>query len=182
MSDFSKHRHDLTESAGQFQDIFHSSAELFMKEFDAKANAFLTGMRDAEAKVEEQTVTIASQNQTIKSLQDEISRITTDYEIRIDSMHAEITALRSSAATKDKEFGALGRANRAMMTSAQAIIAAGAHGFNVINRDKMADRIVTDLRQPPSGRPQRRPRGPLSSVLAAAGDDCPTERQAAAGE
>lgn len=177
MSEFAKHRHDLTDSAGQFAEIFHNSASLFMKEFDDKANAFLAGMRDAEARVEEQIVTISSQNETIKSLQDEIDRITTDYELRIDSMHAEITALRSAAATKDNEFGALSRANRAMMTAAQSIISAGAYGFNIINRDRVADKIVTDLRQPPSGRPQRRPRGPLSSVLAAAGEDLPSERQ-----
>ena len=82
---------------------------------------------------------------------EEIERISADYQDKIDRRDAEIAALRSRLGTKDKDFSVLSRAVGAMMTSARHVAAVGGHAFNVINRDAMGDRIVTQLR----GHPQR---------------------------
>lgn len=176
MNDFARSRHDINEGADQFMELFHGSAQAFMKMFDEKANAFVASMADAEAKHEEQAVTIATQNETIAMLKQEIERVTADYEARIDALHQENAALRSTLGEKDKKFGALARTNRAMMTSAQAIVMAGAHGFNLIGADRMAGKIFTSVR--PAGKPTTTT---MSEFLAGAGERLPTEREQAAG-
>jgi hypothetical protein len=81
---------------------------------------------------------------------------------------------------KDKDFSVLSRAVGDMMTSAKRVSAVGAHAFNIINRDAMGDKIVTQLRGHPQ-RPIRSEGEALKTILERAGEQLPTERQTARG-
>ena len=137
MSELTDQRRKIYDSAAQFMDTFRDGAQSI---FDQ--------MADAEEKFEEQTVVIAAQNETIKQLQQENERITSEFQTRIDLQEQEITALRSRLGQKDKEFSGLSRTVHSMMVSARNIVALGAHGFNIVGRDATADKIVTHLRTP----------------------------------
>ncbi len=129
----------------------HQSTEAMLATVRAESALLLEQMDEADGKFEEQDTIIASLQETVRMQQSEIDRISTDYQDKIDRRDAEIAALRSRLGTKDKDFGVLSRAAGDMMTSAKRIVAVGAHASNIINRDAMGDKIVTQLR----GHPQR---------------------------
>jgi hypothetical protein len=129
----------------------HHSTEQMMEAVRAEAALLLDQIDEADGTFEDQANTIISQQETIKMLESEIDRMSTDYQDKIDRRDAEITALRSRLSTKEKDFSVLSRAVGDMMTSARRLVAVGAHAFNVINRDAVGDKIVTQLR----GHPQR---------------------------
>jgi hypothetical protein len=169
MSEFSDQRRKIYEAAKQF-----------MSQFGEGADNIFDQMASAEEKFEEQTVVIASQNETIKALQEENERITADFQIRVDLQDQEIAALRSQINQKTKEFSGLSRTVHSMIISARNIVSLGAHGMNLVARDAVGDKIVTQLR----GHPQRQTTvegASLSSVLNAAGERLPTERERAIG-
>jgi hypothetical protein len=169
----------MSEFTDQRRKIYDAAAA-FISQFGEGANSICDQMADAEAKFEEQTVVIASQNETIKSLQEENERITADFQVRIDLQEQEITALRSQLGQKSKEFSGLSRTVHSMIISARNIVSLGAHGMNLVARDAVGDKIVTQLR----GHPQRQTTAEgasLSSVLNAAGERLPTERERATG-
>lgn len=142
MSEFTNQRRKIYDAATQF-----------MASFSTGADSIFTQMADAEEKFEEQTITIASQNETIKQLQEENDRLTSEFQVKIDLQEQEITALRSQLSQKSKEFSGLSRTCASMIISARNIIAAGAHGMNLVARDAMGDKIVTQIRSSPQ-RPQ----------------------------
>lgn len=149
---------DFSESARKI----HESTENMLQAVRAEASRLLEQMDDADAKFEEQDNTIASLRETARMQAEEIERISADYQDKIDRRDAEIAALRSRLGTKDKDFSVLSRAVGAMMTSARHVAAVGGHAFNVINRDAMGDRIVTQLR----GHPQRPARNePIEPII-----------------
>lgn len=168
MSGFTEQRRKIYDSASQFMDSFRDGAQSI---FDQ--------MADAEEKFEEQTAVIASQKETIQALQQENERISSEYQIKVDLLEQELTALRSSLNQKGKEFSGLSRTVNSMMVSARTLVALGAHGLNIVGRDAMADKIVTQLRGHPQ-RPTTSEGSPLRSILDAAGEPLPTERQSAA--
>jgi hypothetical protein len=140
----------MTEFAERARAI-HQSTENMLETVRAEALLLLDQMDDADSKFEEQANVIASLQETVKMQSAEIERISTDAQDKIDRRDQEITALRSRLSQKDKDFSVLSRAVGTMMTSARHVAAVGAHAFNIINRDAMGDKIVTQLR----GRPQR---------------------------
>ena len=154
----------------EFTDIKRSleaTAQQFIAQFADKAGGFIDEMEKAGSMYEEQAVVIASQNETITAQQQEISDLTADYEARIDALYAEKNAIESSLAQKTKDFDALARAVSAMKVSGRAIDAAAAHAFNLVNRSRLGDKMVTELRGSP---PRPRPAAPadtdsLSTIL-----------------
>jgi predicted RNase H-like nuclease (RuvC/YqgF family) len=138
---------DFSESARKI----HESTEAMLAAVRGEASRLLEQMDDADAKFEEQDNTIASLRETARMQAEEIERISADYQDKIDRLEGENAALRSRLGTKDKNFSILSRAVVGMMQSAKHLTAMGGHAFNIINRDAMGDKIVTQLR----GRPQR---------------------------
>lgn len=153
----------MTEFAERARTI-HQSTEKMLDTVRAEATLLLDQMDEADSKFEEQANIMASQRETIKALEDEIARISADYQDKLDSRDVEIAALRSRLSTKDKDFSVLSRAVGAMRISAQHVSAVGAHAFNIINRDAMGDKIVTQLHGRPS-RPAPSERDSLSTIL-----------------
>ena len=94
---------------------------------------------------------IASLQETVRMQQAEIDRISINSQSQIDARDAENAALRSQLNAKGKDFSVLARAIADMMTNAKRLAAVGAHALNIVNRDAVGDRIVTQLR----GHPQR---------------------------
>jgi len=123
------------------------STEIMMETVRAEAVQLLDQIDEADAKFEEQAVTIASLQETVAMQQAEINRISVDYQDKIDRLSDENTALRSRLNTKDKDFSVLSRAVGDMMTSAKRVAAVGAHAFNIIRGDSMGDKLVTQLHQ-----------------------------------
>lgn len=159
----------------------HDSTEAMLETVRTEASRLLDQMDEADSKFEEQANQIASLNETVRMQQEEIGRLSTDYQDKIDRRDVEIAALRSRLSTKDKDFSVLSRAVGDIMTSAKRVVAVGAHAFNIINRDAVGDKIVTSLRGHPQRPSEEAPRNAsLKSILDRAGDQLPTERQAAA--
>lgn len=169
MSDFSERARSI-----------HQSTETMCETVKAEVSLLLDQMDDADSKFEEQTILITSLQETVKMQQAEIGRISTDYQDKIDRRDTEIAALRSRLKQNDTNFSVLARAVGDMMTSAKRLTAVGAHAFNIINRDAMGDKIVTQLRGRPQ-RPDQAEDGSLRSILNRAGEPLPSERQTAAG-
>jgi predicted RNase H-like nuclease (RuvC/YqgF family) len=138
---------EFSDRARNIQD----ATESMMEAVRAQVGPLLAELDDADLKFEEQANLIASLQETVRMQQAEIERISTDLQDKIDRRDDEITALRSRLGEKDKNFSILSRAVGDMMTSAKRLAAVGAHAFNIINRDAVGDRIVTQLR----GHPQR---------------------------
>jgi len=136
MAEFVGHRQKIQQSAHQLA---------------ATAEQLLKQMEDADSKFDEQSTTIASLEETIRLQQDELDRISTDFQDKLDRRDEENALLRSQLGDKEKTIGILSRAVGAMMTSARHINAVGMHAFSIIKRDQMGDKIVTQLR----GRPER---------------------------
>ena len=113
-------------------------------------------------------------NETIKQLQQENERITSEFQIKIDLQEQEITALRSQLNQKTKEFSGLSRTVHSMIISARNIVSLGAHGMNLVARDAVSDKIVTQLR----GHPQR-PVQPADEERVGGDPYAPIQRQAA---
>jgi chromosome segregation ATPase len=141
---------EFSDRARNIQD----AAENMLQAVRAQVGPLLAELDDADLKFEEQANLIASLQETVRMQQAEIERISTDFQDKVDRRDDEITALRSRAGEKDKNFSILSRAVGDMMTSAKRLAAVGAHAFNIINRDAVGDRIVTQLRGHPQ-RPQR---------------------------
>ena len=162
----------------QFTDLkrsLESAAKQFIEQFADKAGAFIDEMETAGSMYEEQAVVIASQKETITAQQQDIANLTADYETRIDALYAEKNAVESSLAQKTKDFDSLARAVSAMKISGRAIDAAAAHAFNLVNRSKAGDKIVTELRGSPRPRPSEA--DSLSTILSRA-SEADTTRQA----
>jgi hypothetical protein len=163
---------DFSERARQI----HQSTETMFQTVKAEVSLLLDQMDDADSKFEEQASIIGSLQETVKMQTAEIDRISTDYQDKIDRRDLEITALRSRLNTKDKDFSVLSRAVGTMMTSARHVTAVGAHAFNIVNRDAMGDKIVTQLRGRPQ-RPAQSESAALGAILERAGERLPTERE-----
>jgi len=166
----------------QFTDLKRSletAAKQFIEQFADKAGSFIDEMEKGGSMYEEQAVVIASQKETIAAQQQEIADLTADYESRVDALYAEKNAIESSLAQKTKDFDALARAVIAMKTSGRAIDASAAHALNLVNRSRVGDKMVTELRgSPPRPRPIPSEKDSISTILGRA-SEADAARQAA---
>ena len=142
----------------------------------AEAELLFEQIDEADGKFEEQDNLIASLQETVRMQQAEIDRISTNYQDKIDRLDAENAALRSQLNAENKDFSVLSRAIGDMMTSAKRVVAVGGHAFNIINRNAVGDKIVTQLR----GHPQRAAQDEQAGEGRVGGDPyAPRQRQAA---
>jgi uncharacterized protein (DUF3084 family) len=169
---------DFSERARQIQ----QGAESVLETLRAETLLLVEQMGDADDKFEEQANLCASLQETARMQAAEIERISKDYQDKIDRRDEELAALRGQLSAKEKVVSVLSRAVGSMMTSSRHLTSVGAHALNIINRDAVGDKLVTQLR----GSPQRQqPLSPesasLKKILDRAGERIPTEREAATG-
>jgi septal ring factor EnvC (AmiA/AmiB activator) len=143
MSDFSEHARKIQQAG-----------DSVMEAVRAEIARLVLEVTDADDRYDEQATLVASLRQTVRMQAEEIDRISTDYQAKLDASDAENAALRSRLGKKSKNFGVLARTVTAMQQSGGHIAALGAHATAIIRGDAMGDRIVTQLHH---GRPQRPP-------------------------
>lgn len=140
----------MREFADHGRKIYSDAAQL-IETLQRETSRLVDEIEEADSKFSEQDTIIASQQETIELLKAENERVVADFQVKIDAMEQEITALRSRLGQKDKDFGILSRGIKAMIVGARQINAVGMHATKVIEGDAMADKIVTRMR----GRPER---------------------------
>jgi hypothetical protein len=141
--------------------------EQFFKLVQMEGERILKNVENTESFQAEKDTMITSLQETVKMQQDEIDRITADFQDRLERAEQENTALRSQLGAKAKSFGQLSRAVTQMMQSGSHINAVGAYAMKLIQGDSMGDKIVTMLRGRPPRPEERMPsdQDSLSDVL-----------------